>query len=225
MTRFCALSGWFYRSLFSVVQIIIALKFRENAEFKELLNIGGILHALYAFSDANKIGTKKDKADAQARQCTWNIECGFPGLPAYKAGKDAQDGGSNPHLPPVGIGIPFRAASGVADRTAVPASDQRRGENYAFSVISEKRFFSAFAAGPEYETGAQRHFHTAPSQHRHDMRAQRLKEFDAVVHDGRGYKDGKDEVSVFAIEDARVVGDIGKTAGFVCSFLGGVGIH
>ena len=54
------------------------------------------------------------------------------------------------------------------------------------------------------------------------MRAQFLKEFDAVVHDGGGYEDGENEVSVFAVENARVVGDVGKTAGFVRGFLRGV---
>ena len=57
------------------------------------------------------------------------------------------------------------------------------------------------------------------------MRAQRLKEFDAVVHVRGGYEDGEDEVSVFTVQDACVMGDVGKTAGFVRGFLGGVGIH
>ena len=59
----------------------------------------------------------------------------------------------------------------------------------------------------------------------HHVRAQCLQEFDAVIHIRGSYENGEDEVSLFTVEDARVVRDVGKAAGFVRGFLRGIGVH
>lgn len=57
------------------------------------------------------------------------------------------------------------------------------------------------------------------------MRAESLKEGDALLFIRRGRQRGEDERAVFAVEDARVVRDVAQAARLVRGPLRGIGSH